>query len=406
MSSIGGRIAVSLIDDGSQLHSVLESTMPLNQSWTGSAASPDWSGNNNPIIFADVRNGDTPVEDLVYIKWSYNGTQITFDSNDKSTNAGIVGVFEKTTYNNKPALKIIGNLAKSDSVNESVVSLSGTAMVESSQIPFYAIKNIRLSSFAQNGGYDSYIDSTDGRFAIENDGDTLHLYNVLKHAAGNDVMTVQTADYIAEFYINSVQAASSKVSTTTIDGSTYYQLTIEDSDITDYAFVECKCFKKENGVKGAYIMSSFIEVNDISDPEMMYIGSTVGGDGITSSQTTETGEGNENFIHSGQWVDYDIWIATSTDVSAVKTSFQHYYIQLLTSQKTVYTGTITDSNLAAPIASGSFMGYRKMLNPSDIFPSIVNGHGKCRIRAEHVKTLGRKMSGLVIASDVQLTENM
>lgn len=406
MSGIGGRIAISLIDDGSQIHSLLKSTMTLNQSWTGNAASPDWSGNNNPIIYADIRNGVTPLDAVSNVKWSYNGTEITFNSNNISTNAGISGVFQKITHNSMPALKIIGNLAKSDSVNESVVALSGSVVVDTAVLPVYATINIRLSSFAQNGGYDAYIDSVDGRFAIENDGDTLYLYNVLKQAGVSDVATVQASDYIAEFYINGVQAASSKVTTQTIGGSTYYQLTVGDSDILDYAIIECKCYKKTAGAKGAYIMSSFIEVNDISDPEMMYISSTVGGTGIPSSQTTETGEGNDNSIHAGQYVDYDIWVATSTDVTAVNTMFAHYYIQLLTAQKEVYMGEVANANLGTPIASGSFKGYRKMLSPSTIFPSITSGHGMCRITAEHVKTLGRKMSGSVIASDVELTESM
>jgi len=406
MSSIGGRVAVSLIDDGSQLHSLLRSTMTLNQSWTGNAASPDWSGSDNPIIYADVKNGVTTLNDVVNVKWSYNGTEITFDSDNVSTNAGISGVFEKTTYNGMPALKIIGNLAKSGSVNESVVALSGKVVVDSSLLPVYATTNIRLSSFAQNGGYDAYIDSVDGRFSIENKGETLYLYNVLKQAGVNDVATVQANDYIAEFYINSAQAAASKVTTVTIGGNTYYRLTVEDSDITDYATIECKCYKNANGTKGAYIMSSFIEVNDMSDPEMMYIGSTVGGDGIPSSQTTETGEGNDNTIHAGQYIDYDIFVATSTDVTAVNTVFAYYYIQLLTAQKEVYMGEIASANLGNPIASGSFRGYRRMMPSSDIFPSIASGHGRCRITAEHVKTLGRKMSGSVIASDVELTGSM
>lgn len=83
--------AISIIDDGSQIHSLLRSTMTLNQSWTGNAASPDWSGSNNPIIYADIRNGVTPLDAVSNVKWSYNGTEITFNSDNISTNAGISG---------------------------------------------------------------------------------------------------------------------------------------------------------------------------------------------------------------------------------------------------------------------------------------------------------------------------
>lgn len=399
MSSIGGRIMVNLIDDGSQLHAVLLCNTPLTQSWTGSAADPDWTvAANQPVIYLDAKSGIDRVT-VGAFSWYYNNQLIQFTGNTSND-----GKFQMTTYEIEtgvtvPALKIIGNLAANGNVDEDTIAFSGTATINGTNVPFRSVISIRISSFSENGGYNAYIDSKDnGGFAIDKDHSSLILYNVLKQAGASGIATIGASAYVAEWYINGSKVTdNSKVGTVTIDGVTYSKLTVAEADITDYAIIECKCFKLEGGSKGAYLLSAFVEVNDLTDPEMMYVSSTISGAGITTSQTTETGEGNENTLRNGQQVNYDVFVAKAEDVTSVFTSYAHFYIQLRTAQNAVYTAALSGADLGSPIASGDFAGFRKLVGSG-----AATGHGKFLLTAAHVAAMGRKMSGYLLASTEEL----
>lgn len=400
MSTIGGRIVVSIIDDGSQLHTVLLSNKPLVQFYTGSTGDPDWTQpENQPTIYLDVKNGTTTVPvDSNSIKWYHNGSILNFDAT-----TGISGNFKKTTYgaDNVPALKIIGNLAQSENVSEETIMIEGSATVNGASVPFRAYIPITISFFQANGGYGSYITKQgNGGFVLDSTTSSLTLYNVLRQRSATGTSTVGANEYWSEWYINGTQITdTSKVGTITIDGTQYSKLTIVRDDIADYAIVECRAYQKVNSAKGDFIITSSVEVNDMLDDEMMYISSQLYENGSpVAASTSETGEGNENTLRYNQSINYRVSVAKATDPVSYYTSYTNYYIQLRTNLNTVYTGSLSGSDLGTPIASGEFAGYRKL--SADLSQNYWGGF---TLTYSHIVQMGGKISGYIIASTEALS---
>lgn len=402
MSTIGGRIMISTIEDGATLHTLLMCDAALSQAVKGTSYSPDWSGDNShPKIYLDVKNGTSHVNVNAGGTWYYKNRAIVFDSSNNNISSD--GKFQLSTRTvggyTYPALLIIGNLADQENSDEQVIAYEGAVTMSESSVAFRATITVTLTFFREQGGYASYIGTTsDHGFNFTADGQSITLYNVLQEAGENSVNTVASTSYTADWYVNGVLVtAQSKLGTVNVGTVSCPSLTLTEGEIVDYAVVECRCITG-TGESATLVSTSYREVNDLSDPEMMYISSVVStaGGGYQSPSTTETGEGNENTLKKGQQVNYDVWVATETDAQAVDTQFKYFYIELRNSLNEAYnTSSLSGTDLQGSAVNGTY----RALNGS----GGNTGHGKFMLTYDHVKAMGGKASGILIASTQALT---
>ena len=85
---------------------------------------PDWTVNDDdrPIFWSEVLANTVRI---IYTddNWTYNATLLTFDTNGLSNNTGLVGYFQKVTYQGVPALKTMKNLASEDNQDNDMLYL-------------------------------------------------------------------------------------------------------------------------------------------------------------------------------------------------------------------------------------------------------------------------------------------
>lgn len=450
MSRTSYPIYISVIEDGSQLHAVLLSDDSLSQSWTGTTAYPDWSvdfssattaqekidaanAGTGPVIYIDAQNGVTPTT-VTDPEWSYEGTKLTFDWLD---NEHTIGLCNNTLYANVfycapksitrggvtysvPSLKMVGNLASSINVDEDVISLDANASMNNSLIPFHSTINISITSFSQNGGYACNILSgvasgsypSQGGYIFTKDSSYLHLYCQLVQSTSGGVVPVGYSDFRVKWKIN---GSTSQISTSqgpdanyalstieTYDGRQYYTLIIHKDLIETYAIIDCECYREENnGVYSGLLVAKSVEVNDMSDDTMIYIGSLVDSTAsyVSPTSTQEEGEGCSNTIRTTQKVNYDVWIGKDTNPADVKTQFNYFYLLPTTAAGSIYNGTLT-GGLQTAIQSGEYKGCRRMGTP--IGATAVTGHGKMFITAGEVIDMGWSMRGRIYISTAAL----
>lgn len=335
MSSVSNKIYVQAIDDGSTLHGQLLSTRPLSQAWSGSTAIPNWTvAANQPIIYVDLVNGAEKVTANVGGTWTYNGSPV---SNYPS-------LFEVTTKDGAPALKIKGNLANSENRDTDIIGYSGSYTVGGNDVTFALSTTVRITGVTATGIFGQIVFSDGSNIITEKDQD-LEVYAVLYDSNGTEM---ETSKYECNFYVNEGSALVKH--TKTIGGKSYYATYINEGEVTDNAIV--RCFFRET--TNMQTFNAYESVDDQTDPEQMYIQTVVtavGGD--TSGESTPDGGGME--LHNGQQVQFRVWMGTMTD-STPDTSWTDFRIRLHKSD-----GGLVESSISGlpNVISGSG-GYRQM----------------------------------------------
>lgn len=371
MSNISNRFYVTALEDGTTLHGNLLSNKSLTQAWSGSAAVPDWTtAANQPTIYLTLFHGDdvVPETGLDNYDWYYNGVKIVF-SGSVSTD----GKFQKTTYNytydgssvSVPALKIIGNLASSSNVDIDTISLSGSYNLSGASLTFNCDTQIRITSVTASG-HIGIINFANNISAITDKGQQITMYGTLFDNNGNSI-----SGFTTNWYLGASTTPTSGTSIT-VDGTTYtnaYQ--VSEEDVVDHATVKCE-FTSDGNV----VYTEYASIDDLQDPEYMYI-------------QYNGGNGNAASLKKNQSVTFSIWIGTRDNPAVLKNeynsvAYNYIYVKLINGEGEV----ITADNIAG-VPNVTSSGWRRL--------SMNSGKGSITLYYDTVITYGKNITGLIAA---------
>ena len=261
MSSVGNRFYVTALEDGTTLHGNLVSVGSLTQGWVESTHTPvpNWKTETDkqPLIYLTLLSGnDTVNPDSNNQKWYYNNTELTFGNDGKSTNEGLVDVFQRTTYpetnpNGAPALKIIDNLANDRNVDLDTIRFSGQYTSSGAAIGFSATIQVRITSMTAGSNL-GVIEFANGISDITQKDQTISMTASLYSSEGKSVSVFQT-----EWKVNGV-TKQSKSSTKTFS--------VSEGEIVDHAIIQCDFYDGDSKLYSAYAA-----IDDMQDSEFMYI---------------------------------------------------------------------------------------------------------------------------------------
>lgn len=370
MSKISNRFFVTAIDDGITLHGSLSSDKTLTQAWTGSAVTPDWTKEENqPTIYLTLYSGsNTAISNNVKdnYRWYNDGQPITFNSDGISDD----GIFKKTTKNNMPALKIIGNMRSNENtVDTNTITLVGQYDAGSnSLLDFSASIQTRISVMNQ-GGYIGVLEFKDGISNITNENSEVQI--IARLYGSGESTSIAAGNYKVLWYVNDELKTGSS---DTING--YYYLKVLNSQITDNAIIRAE-FK---GKSDELLYTAFTSVDDLTDPEYMYI--------------QYNGEnGQSATLRKGEEVTFDIWVG-KMDNPDIKSNYIDFKIKLLDSNGNVYTENLE----GIPNVPEGGDGWRP-LNTS--INQFIN-KASITITYDIAKQLGKSLTGIIMATELKM----
>lgn len=329
MGYVSNQIFMSAIDDGTTIHGSLVANKSLSQGYNkeNGTFSPDWSAGAGPTIYLTLLDGATPIaptgwsaETQNAVKWYWNNTEITFDSEGYSTNAksGTHSLFQRTTATwngiSMPALKIVYNLALAGALNNDVIRIDGNVEMSGDPIPFSAGVTVQLGEVSSNG-YFGGIDFPDGSVILSDDQSIRCVANL--YSAG-----VGVSEYKCVWKFNGTTVTSTNPNdpiymSSSGTGKTNDILHVsgdDESGVLDIATVTCTFqVKDENDATQWNDVLTITEtIDDQGDEQVMYVYYTLGG---TSAKIN----GAPVSLHKGQKVTWDIFIATNIDAEDIKT---------------------------------------------------------------------------------------
>ena len=378
MSTISNRFFVTAIEDGATLHGSLNSTVPLAQGWNGSSAVPDWSAQgSHPMIYLTLMSGNTAVTASSTFNWKYNNNTIEFNQQGVSTD----GKFSKTTTaNGNPALVILENLATSASVNIDTITFEGSWSTSGgASIPFTVSTQIRLYNLGETG-YLGLIDYVGGKKDFTQKGDSVTLF-VRLYSGGQSTET-SPSFYGANLYINGVnfsQMQHSSASTqTSVDGHLGWIL--NEADVTDNAIIRVDFL-----VESSVVFSAFDSIDDLQDPEYMYI-------------QYNKANGQSATLRQGESVTFYIWVGRADEPTPDET-FNSFKLKVLNAEGKVVTSEIS----GIPNVTPSTEWRTLTVETCDAnHPVYQDGHNraKCTIQYDAVNSLGKNFTGVVLAEQL------
>lgn len=370
MSKISNRFFVTAIDDGITLHGSLSSDKTLTQAWTGSTVTPDWTKEENqPTIYLTLYSGsNTAISNNVKdnYQWYNDGQPITFDSDGISDD----GIFKKTTKNNMPALKIIGNMRSNvNTVDTNTITLVGQYDAGSnSLLDFSASIQTRISVMNQ-GGYIGVLEYENGISNITNENSEVKI--IARLYGSGESTAIAASNYKVLWYVNDELKTGSS---DTINK--YYYLKISNSQITDNAIVRAE-FK---GNSDELLYTAFTSVDDLTDPEYMYI--------------QYNGEnGQSATLRKDEEVTFDIWVGKMDDPNTIS-NYRDFKIKLLDSNGQFYNDNIDGINNADKDDD--------YWRPLDTGTIAVGRKASITITYDTVNLLGKSLTGIIMATELNL----
>lgn len=370
MSKISNRFFVTAIDDGITLHGSLSSDKTLTQAWTGSAVTPDWTKEENqPTIYLTLYSGsNTAISNNVKdnYEWYNDGQPITFNSDGISDD----GIFKKTTTkNNMPALKIIGNMRSNvNTVDTNTITLVGQYDAGSnSLLDFSASIQTRISVMNQ-GGYIGVLEFENGISNITNENSDVII--IARLYGSGESTAIAARDYKVLWYVNDELKTGS--SDTIKD---YYYLKVSNSQITDNAIIRAE-FK---GKSDELLYTAFTSVDDLTDPEYMYI-------------QYNGANGQSATLRKGEEVTFDIWVGKMDNPNTIS-NYIDFKIKLLDSNGSVYTG-----NLDGIQNDTDGDGWRTLNTGTTVF----GNKASITITYDIATQLGKSLTGIIMATELNM----
>jgi len=375
MSTISNRFYITSLEDGVTLHGNLESDRSLSQGWNKNVAVPDWTvAANQPTVYLTLLSGSTLVVPNNNFTWKYNGVAIEFSS-QQSTVGGQSGYlstdgkFFKTTKSvtygastqNMPALRIVANLAASDNADVDTIAFEGSYSLGGSPVNFVCSTQVRISSF-KDGSYFGVVEFVNGTKVITAPGQTITMYGVLYDATGSPVSGIST-----QWSLNGGSATAGQ----TISGHTNaYQ--VSEGSVTDHATVRCD-FVKDGNV----VYTEFVYVDDMQDPEFLYI-------------QYNGANGNAASLRKGETATFQMWVGTRDDPSVLGGTGSPTYNTIKVKLYDSLGVEITASGLATNIPDRGADGYRNL--------PMSGGKATIAVHDDTSRAYGKNMFGIVYAS--------
>ena len=351
MSSISNRFYITALEDGTTLHGNLAVEGSLSQAWNGQAAVPDWTiAANQPLIYLTLLSGGTLVAPSNDFKWLYNGAEIT-DSDtrfQKTTKVVTYGTGASQQSVTMPALKIVANLASSSNVDVDLITFEGNYIINGTGISFTATAQIRISVIT-SGSSLGVINFHNGISDITTKGQVVVAYGMLYNPDGTADSTVTT-----KWYLND---SSTPTTGTTIEGHTNaYQVT--EASVVDHATLRCEFYKGDN-----LLYTAYASVDDMQDPEFMYI-------------QYNGNNGNAASLRKNEVAELKIWVGTRTDSNILGGKDNPTYpiikIRILDGDGIPLGG---DDDTSTPKRNGSYAGTTKGGQPYGYIPAVDNVGG-------------------------------
>lgn len=414
MGKATSRFFITTIQDGQSVSAELISTIKLAQNVSsGGACSPNWNqgetGAVNPIIYVYSRlNGVVKKPTAGSDKWYWNGIEITWDGNNKSSNvkdAANNPVFEKTTYGSSSlnAIKIIRNLGSAtNNVDNDVISFKGSIEISGVPQDFGVDTVVRISNIAGSGynaicGGDTDVTSND---STQPDY-TATVYGQLY--SGTDLVTDLSAVKAYREGIDTdesgggwpktcsyVVADETTARGTLIPGGSY-KVVINASEITDRCVLRFDFYKS-----GTKVASSWTDVDDRTDSEELY---------VVNSVASTVGQ-NDVQMRSGQTCNIKCWMGYSTNMYKrhVNPEYNSFKCMLTNAQgQVIRSGGPIPSTSGAVDAQGFFDITKNNVKVLDQSGNVLLAEGKggeLSITADFVNTSGGGIGGTILAENI------
>lgn len=253
MNEVSAFGSVTLLKNGTSVSVSLVPTKLLQQIFTGEKVTPDWTvADNQPVIypFVLVSNSNAPVTELSNPVWIFGGTTLTFNASGACTNAGLAGMFMKTTYNigstPVPALKVTGNVMKGFNTHQKLVLVVDATIGGHTE---NVSAGIDITRFENPGDtYIGYVEFTNGG-VLTQDNLTTELKAVLTLGG---IETTDKVTYAWEKWNGTTWASTGKTTRT---------ITVGVADVDSQARYRV-AFKVSNSV----VTYGYHVVRDLSDP--------------------------------------------------------------------------------------------------------------------------------------------
>ena len=369
MSSISNRFYVTALEDGTTLHGNLASDKSLSQSWNGTGAVPNWTvAANQPTIYLTLLSGTTLIGSGVTGEWYYNDEANPIGGSDtrfQITTKQITYAGQSATV---PALKIISNLASSSNVDVDTITFKGTYTINGDAIGFTATAQIRISEISK-GSNVGVINFVGGISDITESGQTITMYGKCYGGeTGDDI-----GGYTTKWYLNddpTVHNGEPK----TVDGVQYQNaFQVKESDVVDHATIRCEFYKG-----GELLDTAYANVDDMQDPEFMYI-------------QYEGNNGNAASLRNGETAHFSIWVGRRDDPAVLGGSstptFNHLKVKLLNGAGSPIIG----GSLATGIPASDQEGWR------DLSSLISDGKFPLTPHYDTVAANGKNITGILVA---------
>lgn len=364
MSVISNRFFITALEDGTTLHGSLSSNRSLTQAWNGTSAVPNWTDKTKqPTIYLTLLNGT----DLVQpdkIQWYHDNVLIDFSNNS---------LFKQTTYPvtyggktvDMPALQIVGNLASGENVDSDTITCTGTYSINNSPVDFSASVNVRISQITANG-YLGVIVFPGGSSDITQAGQTLQMYGILYDSNG-EACNVDTRGMKTNWYLNDAAQATEGKDYTDSNGTKYplSGFTVTEGQIVDHAMVRCDFIN--NG--GSVVYSAYASIDDVQDPQFMYI-------------QYAGNNGNAASLRKGETAEFVIWVGKRNDATVDK-AYNTFKVKVINAEGVVNTKALNG------FGDADSDGFRTLL--------VTDGKAKVDVPYDTVVALGKNMTGLVYA---------
>ena len=380
MSRISNKFFITAIEDGSTIRGVLNSNKSLSQAWNGTNATPTWDVYTGPVLSLSVTKNGQLLDNVNNLQWYYNGEAI-FQNDGTTIKPKYDGIFEKE---GAMGLRIISDLANADNTDLDIIKVTGTVEANGSQIPFSASREIKIRTISADGlGYFGQIEFMGGINNFTSGVESIVAIGKLYQNGSSNYM--RASDYTVDWYVNETKVSNSDASAVTpriakaneSDGLSGIYIT--PSDITDIGSI-----KAEFKVGKEIVFTDYAVVDDMIDPEFLWIFNEVRKSGSQISTETNT-NGGVLSLRAGQEVVFTMWVGKSYDSTQKDTSYNTFYLLLLDSKGA--PTTLNDVNLEQ--APADLPNYRKL--PYD------NGVASVTIGFDTVTSAGGSMTGVILA---------
>lgn len=308
MSTVTNQCFIQAVGSGETLHASLVPKKPLSQSYNSSSQvyMPDWTDENEkPVIYLSMLAGATPKAPVGAGAWYYNGTLLEWNGNNCTNYTYQSGgstepLFVKTTEDvgpsgspvTMPALKINGNLASSGNVDLDTIRWVGMGEMDGVNHDIDLTLPVRLAEWNGTGFF--------GQILFNNG------ISVIRTADGSVTAT-------ARLYKDSLLAQSEyrciwKLNDQVI-GTDVYTVTVQQSQVTDYAILECFFYKYSDTAHANLLTVASEGIDDEQDPEYLYRNHELYSNNAWSGEI----RGNKADVRLNQKVRFVAWMGTETD---------------------------------------------------------------------------------------------